>query len=77
MGPIVVNAITTLIAFVSLPAAVIVAGVELLKAGVAWASGESAKKAEAAKHAVYAILGALLLFNAPQIWTQVRAAFGF
>ena len=42
--------------------------------------GERKRRAVGSQHmasVVYAILGALLLFNAPQIWTQVRAAFGF
>lgn len=77
MGPIVANAIAALLAFVSLPAALIVGGIELFKAGVLWSSGQSTKKAEAATHAVYALLGAVLLFNAPAIWTAVRSAFGF
>jgi hypothetical protein len=76
VGQIVGNAIATLLTFISLPAALIVAGIELFKAGVEWSSGVAAKKAEAGKHALYALPGAVLLFNAPAIWTALRSALG-
>ncbi len=77
MGTIVANAIATLLTVISLPAALIVGAIELFKAGVAWSTGVSTRKAEAATHGVYALLGSVLLFNAPAIWAAIRAAFGF
>lgn len=76
MGAIVGNAIASLITLLSLPAALIVAGLGLFM-GLGEMGGDSKKRAEGFGKIVGGLLIAVLLFNAPAIWPAVRSALGF